>query len=112
MKVKSVIPYYSDMKVREQIDELFSREMLGAVIVGKFVGDFSAVAMIDVFTFLLGNAYIGQYVGYLVGIITSIFLFVYWHILEMHKKEVEEKVKPDKHTSEYIIADDGSKRFI
>jgi len=91
MGVKSLIPYAGDYKVRKQIDNLFSRQMLGAVIVGKFIGDYVAIIITRVF---------GTDWGYGLGIVLSVVLFIYWEQLEDIKEEAEEKVEDVKEDGE------------
>lgn len=113
MPLKSVIPYYSDYDVREKIDELFSREMLGAVIVGKFVGDFTAVLMIDLFVFITRSSFFGKYIGYIVGIIVTVTLFIYWNIIEKKKQQAQEKLPSyGDDEAEYCGRRDGAALFV
>jgi len=64
---------YTDADVREQVNRLFSRKMLGAVLVGKFVGDYAAI---------LATGLLGVHLGYISGIILTISIFIYWERLE------------------------------
>jgi len=84
MGLKSYVPYAGDYKVRKQIDKLFSREVLGAVIVGKFFGDYTAILMRRQF---------GTDFGYILGIIGSTAIFVYWEYLSAAAKEATEGAK-------------------
>lgn len=113
MLLKLVIPYYSDYNVREKIDELFSREMLGAVIVGKFIGDFAALAMIDIFVFITRRPAFGEYIGHIVGIIVTVTLFIYWNIIEKKKEQAKEKLPVyDRDETEYCGRPDDAALFV
>lgn len=79
------LPYTDDYSVRNRIDELFSRKMLGAVLVGKFVGDFAAVLSTDV---------LGQYLGLLTGAVATITLFVYWDKVSAKAQETATEMNP------------------
>lgn len=82
--VKNLIPYYGDYKVRKQIDQIFSRQMLGAVLLGKFVGDYAAI---------LATRYLGTDLGYGVGALFIFVFFVYWEKISARAKESAEKAK-------------------
>lgn len=82
--VKNLIPYYGDYKVRKQIDQIFSRQMLGAVLLGKFVGDYAAI---------LATRYLGTDLGYAFGAVCIFVFFVYWEKISARAKESAEQVK-------------------
>lgn len=93
---KSLIPYYGDRSVRKQIDNLFSRQVLGAVIVGKFFGDYSAI---------WARRLLGVDGGYITGMVLSVAIFIYWEKLdsigqEGKKKAGEAKEKAKEKTGE------------
>jgi len=77
------IPYSHDYEIRNRVDELFSREMLGAVLVGKFVGDYTAITATDL---------LGTDIGYILGILLTITLFVYWEHIEQQAKAKKDKI--------------------
>lgn len=89
MNLRSLLPYSERPDIRERVDELFSREMLGAVIVGKFVGDYTAIKTTDL---------LGTDIGYTLGIITTISLFIYWERLETKAKQTREELSPAQST--------------
>lgn len=64
---------YTDYDVREQVNNLFSRKILGAVLVGKFIGDYAALWATRAF---------GVDLGYAVGIFLTISVFIYWERIE------------------------------
>lgn len=63
------LPYGDRHDVRKRVEELFSRQMLGAVLVGKFVGDYAAI---------LATGTLGTHIGYSLGTVVTIGLFIYW----------------------------------
>lgn len=81
---KSLIPFYGDRKVRKQIDKIFSRQVLGAILLGKFIGDYAAI---------MSTRMLGTDLGYLVGSATILITFVYWEQLEDAAKEGADMVK-------------------
>lgn len=72
-----------DYEVRQQLDRLFSRKMLGSVLVGKFIGDYVAILTTD---------FLGTHPGYIFGIVLSISIFVYWDYIERKAQEIEDEV--------------------
>jgi hypothetical protein len=66
------LPYSDRPSVRAQAERLFSRKMLGSVLVGKFIGDYAAILTVRA---------LGTHIGYVVGIVVAIGVFVYWEIL-------------------------------
>ena len=87
------IPYSDNYAIRQRADELFSRQMLGAVLVGKFVGDYAAIKT----TSLLGTD-----IGYVLGIILTIALFIYWEQLNQKaKQKKDEYTGTQKQISDY-----------
>ena len=100
MSWSSLLPTMGDAKVRRQIDKLFSREVLGAVIVGKFAGDTAALLITDLFQVIVSTVnlpvYAGTYMGNVFGIIATVILFIYWDIIEKRAQEQKEKVQEKK----------------
>lgn len=95
--IKSLIPYYGDHTVRQQVDKLFSREVLGSVLLGKFIGDYA--------TILLQRG-LGTDIAYVSGIIITVIIFIYWEKIERaaeeKKKEAEEKLKQERETETFV----------
>lgn len=83
MELLKNIPYYNKPEIRKRADELFSRQMLGAVLVGKFVGDYAA---------MLATNILGVHVGYSVGIITTVGLFIYWEKVARKAKQKKDEL--------------------
>lgn len=77
------LPLSHHPEVRQRIEEVFSREVLGAVLVGKFVGDYAALKTV----FYLGND-----IGYTLGIVVSIALFIYWDKLARKAQETKDEL--------------------
>jgi len=98
--IENLIPFAGDRTVRKQVDELFSRQMLGAVLVGKFVGDYAAIWA----TRLLGTDF-----GYSSGILLTIFVFIYWEKIERAKQKAEEKKEE---AEEKLKRNNEPKRFV
>lgn len=92
MALADYLPYV-DANVREQINRLFSRKMLGSVLVGKFVGDYTALW----FTRVLGAD-----VGYSFGIVLAIAIFIYWERLERRIEQAANEIsESQKQLEEY-----------
>jgi len=85
MKVFENLPYAHKPEIRERIEELFSREMLGAVLVGKFAGDYAAIVTTNL---------LGTHIGYILGITLTIGLFIYWEKVAQKAQEQKDKLNP------------------
>lgn len=83
MQITDLLPASELPDVRQRAEELFSREMLGAVLVGKFVGDYAAI---------LATGLLGVHVGYPLGIVATIGAFVYWDRLQRRAQEEASKL--------------------
>lgn len=84
--MKEYVPFLGKTTAREQFDRLFSRKMLGSVLVGKFIGDYTALTFTRVF---------GTDLGYSLGIVLAVFLFVFWEKVERAADEAKEKVEEE-----------------
>jgi len=71
----------NDKRAVEQFGEIFSRKMLGSILVGKFIGD-------GLGQFL--HTLLGANLGDLVGVIISVAIFTFWHRISKWAKDVEE----------------------
>lgn len=76
--MKDLIPFVGDRKSRERVDEVFSRRVLGSIILGKFTGDYLAIQ---------ATRLLGVDVGYLFGIAVAFTFFVYWDSIEAKKDD-------------------------
>lgn len=88
MEIPSILeklPYSDRPDVREQIEQLFSREILGAVLVGKFVGDYAAIISVRT---------LGTHIGYISGILLTILLFIYWERVQQKASQQKDKLNP------------------
>lgn len=79
------LPLSDSPDVRERVEELFSRKMLGAVLVGKFVGDYAALKTVQ---------FLGVDLGYVLGIVLTIAFFVYWDRIERKAKQASDELRP------------------
>lgn len=82
--IKSLIPYYGKRSVRKQIDRVFSRQVLGSIILGKFIGDYIAI---------LTTRYLGTDLGYGLGIVMAFIIFIYWEQIEAAASDKAETAK-------------------
>jgi len=83
------LPYSDRADVREQINNLFSRKMLGSVLVGKFIGDYAAIIVVSV---------LGTHIGYVSGIITTVLVFIYWERIERRVQQKQNEMNPSQTT--------------
>jgi len=85
MEIFKNLPYAHKPEIRERVEELFSRELLGAVLVGKFVGDYAAI---------MTTGLLGTHLGYILGITLTIGLFIYWEKVAQKAQEQKDKLNP------------------
>jgi len=83
---KSIKKYIHDPVARRSFGEIFSRKMLGSILIGYFTGD-------AVGGFL--HAVFGRATGDLLGIVLSFAFFTYWHRVASRVEEAEEKAEEE-----------------
>lgn len=80
--MKEYLPGYGKKSPRELIDEIFSREVLGGVLVGVAAGKIVEKVLI-----LLFATTQGMLIGWTIAFIIFVLLFVYWDRVETKVKE-------------------------
>lgn len=86
MDLGELLPYTGDRKAREAWDEVFSREMLGAVIIGSATGKIVETTIV-----LLFPSEVGQLVAWIGAAIVGVYVFVLWHrIADVGGEKVED----------------------
>lgn len=112
--MRELLPWLGDRKAREAWDEVFSRKVLGAVVLGGATGKF--VEYVVALLVLLGLGAdappVWETVGYLaawaVAIPVGVFVFAYWHTIgEGAKETVEERTEAVVDTVEDTVSDGG-----
>jgi hypothetical protein len=84
-RITNILPYSESPEIRKRIETLFSREMLGAVLVGKFVGDYAAIKTVQL---------LGTDIGYILGITVTISVFIYWEKIQRKAQQQADKMNP------------------
>lgn len=92
------LPYSDRAGVREQINKLFSRKMLGSVLVGKFMGDYAAILVVSLF---------GTHIGYIGGIIFTVGIFIYWERIERSVQQKQNEVSSAQKTVDDYSESEG-----
>ena len=96
--MKDLLPYFGDRKARKAWDDIFSRDMLGSVILGgatgKFVENLVALSVLVLVGPDAGAFF--EVAGYLaawsVAIPVGIYVFAYWHRIEETASDAVESV--------------------
>lgn len=97
MDPRSLFPWTGDREAREAWDELFSREMLGAVLIGSATGKLVENLIAAVVLLALGPdagphfETLGLITAWSVAIPIGVVLFAYWHRVEETAQEAVEK---------------------
>lgn len=72
-----IIPGVGSTKTRNRLDEVFSRQMLGSILVGAAVGK-----IIEKFLNIFFMTTVDLLVGWSIAFVLFTFLFVYWERIE------------------------------
>lgn len=75
--MKELIPYVGNEKTANRIDEIFSRKMLGSVLVGSTAGKI-VEKIIELFT----GTTITELFGWIVAFTFAVMLFIWWEEVE------------------------------
>jgi hypothetical protein len=84
-KITSMLPYSESPEIRKRVEMLFSREMLGAVLIGKFIGDYAAIKTVQL---------LGTDIGYISGIFVTVGVFIYWEKIHRKAQQQSDKINP------------------
>lgn len=95
--MKDLIPYIGETKTRRRLDEIFSRQMLGAVLVGSTAGK-----IIEKSILMLAGTTITQLIYWTIAFIMAVIIFVLWDEVEnkVGEKAEEAKEKVEEATEE------------
>lgn len=91
--MKELLPFKGGKTARDRIDEIFSRKMLGSVIVGS---SFFKVIENSLKLFNIGGSEFSNLIlSYSIVFVISVVLFAYWDEIERAYKEKQEEREPD-----------------
>lgn len=88
--MKELLPFLGDTKTRKRLDEVFSRGMLGSVLVGASAGKVVEKGLNLAFSDTLALLF-----GWTVAFVVFVALFVYWDDLENRAKTAADVVDDD-----------------
>jgi ABC-type dipeptide/oligopeptide/nickel transport system permease component len=71
--MKELIPYVGGEKAIDRIDQIFSRKMLGSVLVGSTAGK-----IVEKIIELISNTTFSALIAWIVAFIIAVVLFVWW----------------------------------
>lgn len=106
MDLRALLPWLGDREAREAWDELFSREMLGAVVLGSATGKLveNLIALAVLLVFGPDSPAIMETVGFIaawsLALPVGAWVFAYWHKFEGSKDAVEEAAEAAAETAE------------
>jgi len=80
--MKELLPFLGDTKTRKRLDEVFSRGMLGSVLVGAAAGKVVEKGLNLAFSDTLALLF-----GWSLAFVVFVGLFVYWEELEEKAKD-------------------------
>lgn len=89
--MKDLVPFLGNTKTRRRLDEVFSRGMLGSVLVGASAGKVVEQAL----NLFLGGP-LALLFGWLAAFVVFVGLFVYWDDLERKAKDAADKADSGK----------------
>lgn len=94
--MRELIPGLGGKKTRKRLDEVFSRQMLGSILVGVAAGK-----IIEKVLNLWFNTTASLLIGWTLAFVVFVALFVYWEEVESRAKDAAEsaKEKADENTS-------------
>jgi hypothetical protein len=99
--MKRFLPYVGDRRAREAWDEVFSRDVLGSVLIGGASGKFIE-NLVTLTVFLTVGPRAGPYweilarlCAWTVGIFVGIYVFTYWHRIQKAAAEAAENATGD-----------------
>lgn len=89
MRMRDLLPG-GDRKTREAIEEVFSRDVLGAVVLGTAAGK-TVESIIRIWVEGASATNIGYLLAWLVAFHIGVAVFVYWHEITEAAKEAAEE---------------------
>lgn len=98
--MRDLLPWVGDKRASRAWDEVFSRDTLGAVVLGGATGKFVEYIVALAVLLVLGPdaSPLWETVGYLAAwgtaIPVGIWIFVYWHRIEEEAEEFVEDATP------------------
>lgn len=84
----SPLPYVGKRSARKRLNEIFSRQMLGSVLVGA-----TASKIVEKLIILATGSVVAELVAWIIAFHIAIFVFVYWERLERAAKASSDDAK-------------------
>lgn len=106
MRSRELLPWAGDKKARDAWDEVFSREVLGAVILGSATGKLveNIIAL-----FVEGGPTVWSYIfAWSIALVVGIAIFVRWHaITDTASETAEQTVEKASEAADMVTDGDG-----
>lgn len=84
----SPLPYVGKRSARKRLNEIFSRQMLGSVLVGA-----TASKIVEKLIILATGTVVAELIAWTIAFHLAIFVFVYWERLERAAKASSDDAK-------------------
>lgn len=97
--MRRLLPYVGDRRAREAWDEVFSRDVLGSVLLGGATGKFVENMVTLSVLFVVGPGAhplwetFARLCAWTVGIVVGIYVFTYWHRVQSAAADAAESAK-------------------
>lgn len=82
----STLPYIGKRSARQRLNEIFSRQMLGSVLVGA-----TASKIVEKLIILSTGTVVAELAAWTIAFLIAIFVFVYWERLEYAAKAASDE---------------------
>ena len=86
--MKRFIPFVGDTKARDAVDEIFSRDVLGAILFGAAVGK-----VVEKGLNLIASDTAALLIGWSIAAAVFFVVFVFWHRFEEAANDAKDKVE-------------------
>lgn len=98
----STLPYIGKRSARQRLNEIFSRQMLGAVLVGS-----SASKIVEKIINLVAATTFSELIAWTITFFVAIFVFVYWERLEHAAKSADDSREKAKQAVSDAVRGEG-----
>jgi len=98
----STLPYIGKRSARQRLNEIFSRQMLGAVLVGS-----TASKIVEKVINLVAMTTFSELIAWTIAFFIAIFVFVYWERLEYAAKSADDTTAKAKEAVSDAVKGEG-----
>lgn len=107
--MRELVPYLGEKTAKDRIDEIFSREVLGSVVVGS---SFFKIIENGVKYYTLGNMdFLLLSTAYIILFLASTVIFAYWNRIMQISEQSQERAKEKAKETQEKIEEATKKKF-